>query len=61
MRGKQKAENSVKRNKNVNMLYGKKRRKLNTGGDKMVDEQWIYCPNEVNISKGKYIIGIQKH
>ena len=34
----------MKENKNVNMLYGKKRRKLNTGGDKMVDEQWIYCP-----------------
>ena len=26
------------------MPYGKKRRKLNIGGDKMIDEQWIYCP-----------------
>ena len=41
---KTKAENSVKLNRNVNMPYGKKRKRLNIGGDKMVDEQWIYCP-----------------
>ena len=41
---KQKVENSVKLNKSVNMPYGKKRKRLNTGGDKMTDEQWIYCP-----------------
>ena len=27
------------------MPYGKKRKRLNIGGDKMIiDEQWIYCP-----------------
>ncbi|WP_430492178.1 cysteine-rich KTR domain-containing protein [Bifidobacterium catenulatum] len=42
---RQKVENSVKLNRNVNMPYGKKRKRLNIGGDKMIiDEQWIYCP-----------------